>query len=135
MRKVRDFFRQPHARGKGRVAEDRAVAWLKHRGYRIVARNVENAGGELDLVARDGDTLCFVEIKARADAAFGGAVAAVDWKKRRKLVRAARAFLAKHPWDGPCRFDVVGLDLSESPETGERGPSVTLLKNAFQADE
>ena len=135
MPKLRDFFSQPHARGKGRVGEDRAVAWLRGRGYRIVARNVENAGGELDVVARDGDTLCFVEIKTRADATFGGAVAAVDWRKRRKLITAARAFLAKHPWDGPCRFDVVGLDLSESPETGERGPRITLLKNAFQAGE
>jgi putative endonuclease len=135
MVKLRDFFSQPHTRAKGRVGEDRAVAWLKGRGYRIVARNVTNAGGEIDVVARDGDTLCFVEIKARADAAFGGAVGAVDWKKRQRLERAARAFLAKHPWDGPCRFDVVGIDLSESPETGERGSSVTLLKNAFLAGE
>lgn len=135
MSKLRDFFSQPHTRAKGAVGEDRVVGWLRRQGYRIVARNVTNAGGELDVVARDGDTLCFVEIKARADAAFGGAVSAVDWKKRQKLEKAARAYLAKHPWDGPCRFDVVGLDLSGSPEAGERGPRVTLLKNAFQAGE
>lgn len=128
---IRRFLRQPHARAKGAVGEDRAVAWLRGRGYRVLARNVRNAGGELDLVAQDGDTLCFVEIKARASTAFGGAVAAVDWKKRGKLVRAARAYLSREPWDGPCRFDVLAIDLA--PEGDE--PRFTLLQNAFQAED
>ena len=128
------FFRQPHAVGKGRVAEDRAVAWLRRRGYRPVARNVRNAGGELDLVAEDGDTLCFVEVKARGQNAFGGAVVAVDWKKRRRLIRAARAFLAVHPWDGPCRFDVLAMDLEGGAGDGD-GARFTLLKDAFQVEE
>lgn len=128
------FFRQPHAVGKGRVAEDRAVAWLRRRGYRPVARNVRNAGGELDLVAEDGDTLCFVEVKARAENAFGGAVAAVDWDKRRRLIRAARAFLAAHPWDGPCRFDVLAMDLGPGAEDSD-GARFTLLTDAFQVEE
>ena len=129
MGKLRSFFRQPHTRAKGRVGEDRAVSWLRRQGYRIIARNVENAGGELDVVARDGDTLCFVEIKARSNPSFGGAVAAVDRDKRRRLVKAARAYLTRHPWEGPCRFDVVAVDLSED------GQEITLYRNAFQAGE
>jgi putative endonuclease len=128
---IRRFLRQPHARAKGAVGEDRAVAWLRGRGYRVLARNVRNAGGELDVVAQDGDTLCFVEIKARTSPAFGGAVAAVDRTKRGKLVRAARAYLSREPWDGPCRFDVLAIDLA--PEADE--PRFTLLRNAFQAEE
>ena len=128
---IRRFLRQPHNRAKGALAEDRAVGWLRRRGYRVLERNVRNAGGELDLVARDGDTLCFVEIKARAGALFGGAVAAVDRKKRGKLARAAGAYLARHPWEGPCRFDVLAIDLAaESDE-----PRFTLIRNAFQVEE
>lgn len=128
---LRRFRSQPHNRAKGAVAEERAVRWLRKRGYRVLARNVRNAGGELDLVAQDGDTLCFIEIKARTSAAFGGAVAAVDWTKRGKLVRAARAYLSREPWEGPCRFDVLAIDLA--PEGDE--PRFTLLRNAFQAEE
>lgn len=129
----RRFRAQPNPRAKGRLAEDRAVAWLRRQGYRVVARNVENAGGELDLVACDGDTLCFVEIRARTSRAFGGAVVSVDWKKRRKLARAARAYLARHPHDGPCRFDVLGLDAQAEGDAGR--PRFTLLRNAFQVEE
>lgn len=129
----RRFRAQPNPRAKGRLAEDRAVAWLRRRGYRVVARNVENAGGELDLVARDGDTLCFVEIRARTSRAFGGAIASVDREKRRKLVRAARAFLASNPYEGPCRFDVLGLDAAGEGEAEE--PRFTLLRDAFQVEE
>lgn len=131
-RREEGFFRQPHAVGKGRVAEERAVAWLRRRGYSPRARNVRNAGGELDLVAHDGDTLCFVEIKARARNAFGGAVAAVDRDKRRRLIRAARAFLAAHPWDGPCRFDVLAMDLEDGAGDEAR---FTLLRDAFQVED
>jgi len=129
----RRFRAQPNPRAKGRLAEDRAVAWLKRRGYRVVARNVENAGGELDLVARDGDTLCFVEIRARTGQAFGGAVGSVDREKRRKLVRAARAYLAKHPFEGPCRFDVLGLDAVGEGDAA--APRFTLLQDAFKVEE
>ncbi len=131
---IRRFLRQPHTRAKGAVGEDRAVAWLRGRGYRVLERNVRNTGGELDVVAREGDTLCFVEVKARltrSGSRFGGGVAAVDWKKRGKLVRAARVYLSRNPWEGPCRFDVLAIDLA--PESDE--PRFTLLRNAFQAEE
>jgi len=128
---IRRFLRQPHNRAKGALAEDRAVGWLRRRGYRVLDRNVRNAGGELDLVAREGDTLCFVEIKARGTTVFGGAVAAVDRQKRGKLARAARAYLARHPWEGPCRFDVLAIDLA--PESDQ--PRFTLIRNAFQVEE
>jgi putative endonuclease len=132
MSRFRDFLRQPHTRAKGRVAEEQAVRWLRKRGYRIVARNVTHAGAELDVVATDGEVLCFVEIKARAGRGFGGAVAAVDRKKRMRLEKGARAYLAKRPWDGPVRFDVVGVEM-----VGEGGdePTFTVLRNAFQAGE
>jgi putative endonuclease len=103
-----------HARG--RAAEQAAVAWLATQGYEIVERNVVNHAGEIDLIARDrGGVLCFVEVKARATAAFGPAIAAVGPAKRRRLSRAAALHLAIRGLHlTPCRFDVLGLDWTGS---------------------
>lgn len=104
------------------------MRWLRQQGYRVVERNVRTGAGEIDLVARDGDVLCFVEIKARAGGGFGPAVSAVGAAKRRRLVRAARLWLARHPSEAPCRFDVLGLD-----GDGRGGWEYTLLRGAFEA--
>jgi putative endonuclease len=102
--------RSTHARG--RAAEDAAVRWLEAEGYSILERNVVNQAGEIDLIARDGGgVLCFVEVKARASAVFGPAIAAVGPAKRRRLSRAAALHLATRGLHlTPCRFDVLGLD-------------------------
>jgi putative endonuclease len=95
---------------------------------RIVARNVRTKVGELDFVALDGETLCFIEIKARASAEYGRAIEAVGPQKQRRLAKAALLFLAKNRSQRPCRFDVLGLD------RGRDGAwSFTLVKNAFEA--
>lgn len=121
-----DFRDQPHARARGRVGEDDAVRWLVGQGYRVLERNVSNHAGEIDLVAWEGETLCFLEIKARATNAYGPAIAAVDARKQRKISRAAALFLAhRRLHDRPCRFDVLGLD--GTPE----GWRYTLVRNAF----
>lgn len=121
------FNEQPHNRGRGKVGEDDAVHWLESQGYRVVERNVVNHAGEIDLVARDGEYLCFVEIKARASGAFGPAIASVDLRKQRRISRAAALYLAiKNHRDTPCRFDVIGLDRSASS-----GWRYTLVRDAF----
>lgn len=123
-----DRFRsEGHTAGRGRVGEDDAVRWLEGRGYRVVERNARTPAGEIDLVARDGDTLCFVEIKARSDDGYGPAIEAVGRRKQRRLVRVARLWLADHPTDAPCRFDVLGLD-----GDGEGGWEYTLVRDAFR---
>jgi putative endonuclease len=94
----------------GRRGEDLAAAFLSAKGLAIVERNFRAKVGEIDIVARDGEELVFVEVRARAGRGFGGAAASVDAGKRRRLVRAARVWLAARGWDGPCRFDVVTLD-------------------------
>lgn len=122
-----DFRRQPHTRAQGRLGEDEGVRWLEGEGYRIAERNAVNKAGEIDVVAYDGDVLCFIEIKARATRDYGAAIEAVTPRKQRRLVRAASLYLALHAIDGPCRFDVLGMDL------GADGWSFTLVKDAFAA--
>ena len=120
------FQDQPHKRSKGKYGEEEAVRWLLAQGYKIVERNVVNKCGEIDVVAREGETLCFVEIKSRSTDAFGPAIAAVDARKQRRISRAAALYIAfKRLHNAPCRFDVLGLDW----EGG--GWRYTLIRNAF----
>ena len=94
----------------GGQGEQAAAKLLEQRGYRILDRNVRTKLGELDLVARDGGTICFVEVKARRSAAFGLPQEAVTRQKQRHLVRMAQWYLkAKQLTGVSARFDVVAL--------------------------
>jgi putative endonuclease len=115
--------------GAGRRAEKAAEKWLEAEGYRIVDRNVRNGGGELDLVAEEGDTLCFIEVKSRRSTDYGRAVATVGRDKRRRIVRAASLYVAMlRAGERPIRFDVLGM------EGGEGRWRFDLVRGAFQAD-
>ena len=125
-----DWDSQPHARARGRAGEDRACAFLAARGYRVLERNVSTPAGEIDVVAEDGDTLCFVEVKARADSAHGSAVAFVGPAKQRRLARCCALYLAtRGVRDRPIRFDVLGLERENGAWRCE------LVRGAFEATE
>jgi putative endonuclease len=94
----------------GTQAEDLAAAFLAERGLAIVARNFRRRCGELDIVARDGDTLVFVEVRLRRSARFGGAAESITAAKRARLCAAAGLYLARLAHTPPCRFDAVLLD-------------------------
>jgi len=100
---------QPRRRAErwGRTAETLCSVLLRLKGYRIVGRRVRTAVGEIDLVARRGQTLAIIEVKARADAAAG--LTAVSAHQRHRIERAAEAFLAVRPQHGHLhlRFDVM----------------------------
>ena len=104
----------------GDRAETLALEHLLRHGLALVSRNYRVArgprarGGEIDLILRERDgTLVFVEVRSRADATFGGALASVTAAKRQRLVLAARHYLAGLARLPPCRFDVVAIDGSE----------------------
>lgn len=94
----------------GRDAENRAETVLVRQGLQPLARNYRCRGGEIDLVMRDGACLVFVEVRYRSREDYGGALASIDRRKQRRLILAAQHYLAHSRWDGPCRFDVIGLD-------------------------
>jgi putative endonuclease len=95
---------------RGKAGEDAAAAYLESLGFRILRRNLRGPGGEIDIVAREGSTLVFVEVKARQTASFGGAIAAVDWRKRRRIRSLAADFLQFMEDKPKVRFDVLAID-------------------------
>ena len=110
----------------GKTGEDLAVQELERRGYAIVARRYRQRGGELDIIARDGPTLVFVEVKARQDHAFGDAAESVGFFKRRRISRLAQEYVSSHRLtECPCRFDVVSIHVDEGP------PVIEVFQNAF----
>lgn len=96
----------------GRLAEDLAAAHLQGLGWTVLERNWRRRAGELDLVARDGAALVFVEVRSRKAHSRGGSPEeSVGWDKRRRLRLLAELYLQEHPWNGPCRIDVVAVVL------------------------
>ena len=97
------------AQQSGDAGERAAERLLVQHGLRIVARNYRTRMGEIDLIARDGDVLVFVEVRLRADDRFGGAAASIGAAKQRRLAAAASHYLARLGRAPRCRFDVVTL--------------------------
>ncbi|HEY8739236.1 MAG TPA: YraN family protein [Candidatus Dormibacteraeota bacterium] len=99
----------------GTAAEAAAARFLESAGMRIVDLDVRLPGGQVDVVALDGDCLVIVEVKARSSHAFGFPAEAVDWRKRRRLFRLALEYRGLHPALGrDLRVDVVGVDLDSA---------------------
>jgi putative endonuclease len=112
----------------GKTGEDLACRELERRGYAILARRYRGRSGELDIIARDGPTIVFVEVKARETCAFGAPADAVTPVKRRRIVRLALNYLMRHHLTAAsCRFDVVAITFDAAP------PRVELFQNAFDA--
>ena len=113
----------------GQRGEALAARFLRRRGYRVVARGDRHKLGELDIVAVDGRTVVFVEVKTRSTDEHGHPSDAVTPDKQRRLTRLALAFLKRHGLlETPARFDVVAITW---PEHGR--PKIEHLKNAFDA--
>ena len=110
----------------GEIGENLACDELRRRGYAILARRYRLRTGEIDIVARDGPTTVFVEVKARDSADFGGGAESVTMRKRRRLAHVALDYLARHHLiDRPCRFDVVAIAVNQT------GPDIEVFQNAF----
>ena len=108
---------------RGDAAENLAAEFLQRAGLTLVARNFRCRLGEIDLIARDGKTLVFVEVRMRSSDRFGGAAASITAAKRKKLLRTARYYLAGVARPPACRFDALLVN--------GRDNSIEWLKNAF----
>lgn len=117
-------------KNRGDRGEERAAEFLQARGYRILERNYRCPLGEMDLIARDGATVVFVEVKMRTSERFGPPQAAIVPSKQKRMTAIALYYLKGKGWlTAPARFDVAAVNLVEGRET------VTLFRNAFDAAE
>lgn len=112
---------------RGLAAEERAAQYLSAAGLAVLQRNYRCRMGELDLVARQHNTLVIAEVRLRSNTRYGGAAASITWSKRRRIVRATRHLLARYPSLQKCavRFDAVLID--------GNGESIEWIKGAFDA--
>jgi putative endonuclease len=112
----------------GKRGEELACAKLRRLGYRIVDRRFRTRCGEIDIVARDGNVLVFVEVKARSTRSFGHPLESLTWQKRHRLSRLAACYLfAKRMSEVACRFDVVAVTAAGSGRF-----RVEVVKSAFE---
>lgn len=102
----------------GERAEALAAAHLARQGLAIVERNFRTRFGEIDIIAREGNVLVFVEVRLRGTAAYGGAIESITARKRARLVAAANGYLARLGREPPCRFDAIVMR-SLDPDTIE----------------
>ena len=108
-------------------AESLAAAFLRQEGFQILQQNFRSHRGEIDLIALEDRTLCFVEVRYRGQDSYGHPSSTISRLKQQRIARTASVFLATR-WAGPacaCRFDVVTI-------LGREPPEITLLRNAFE---
>lgn len=112
----------------GKTGEDTAEQYIKGKGYRILERNFRLKMGEIDLIALDGNTVVFVEVKTRRGDGYGAPAEAVTRRKQDQIVRTAMAYLAKKKLrDVACRFDVIGISMHGG------SPEIEHIRSAFDA--
>ena len=112
-----------NTRKTGQYYEGKAATYLRQQGYRIIEQNYRCRSGEIDIIALHETYLVFVEVKYRATESSGDAMAAVDWKKQKKICRVAKWYMMERRYgdETKCRFDVVGI----------QPPLMQVYQNAF----
>ncbi len=115
----------------GKKGEDEAVKFLQKQGYKIIQRNYKNKLGEIDIIAKDGKTLCFIEVKTRTNLNFGYPQEAITQQKQKKLNRVALSYLKQYNLlNFPARFDIASVMFTNQNKT-----EIEIIKDAFSVGE
>ena len=116
----------------GKIGEEEASKFLGKKGCKVIERNLRNRFGEIDLIAKDGKTVVFVEVKTRTNLSFGLPKDAVDFKKKRHMIAASLDYLSKNPhlMECPARFDCIGVEFLEGGKF-----RIEHIENAFEVEE
>ncbi len=112
----------------GSEGESLALRFLKRKGYTILARNYQTRIGEIDIIAKDGETVVFIEVKTRSSDTFAAPFESVNVTKRMKMRNVASLFLKKHSPELPARFDVISVT-----RNGKGQVSIHHIRDAFEA--
>ena len=122
------FARRTARQALGERSEQLAVRWLQDQGYRLCERNVRFPVGEIDIVAQEGDTLCFVEVRSTSSLAWGGPLVTITPQKQQRLIRAGQWYLQRlRRIPEHVRFDVVSVEWNDAA-----APRVELIRGAFE---
>ena len=122
--------KRPNTSKKGAHFEDVAVSYLKKQGLEIIDRNVHMRFAEIDIIAKEGDILCFVEVRGKKSSRYGLPEATIDLRKKTKIIKAASAYLQRlYPSIPVCRFDVVSV------ENDDNTSKVNYFRNAFSLND
>ena len=114
----------------GKEGEEAAVDFLEKQGYKILERNFKNKLGEIDVVARDKKTLCFIEVKTRTSLKFGYPQEAVTKSKQKQLNKVALSYLKQYNLiDNPARFDIISVIIDQNKT------DIVIIKDAFPSSE
>ena len=114
----------------GRMGEDAAVLYLKKQGYKILEQNYRTKSGEIDIIAKDGEDLVFVEVKTRSSEQFGTPAEAVTYYKKQSMVNSAKWYIAKYPTELNIRFDIVEV-FGTFDGSGFECEKINHIKQAF----
>ena len=109
----------------GERGEGLAIKFLKKKGYKIIEQNYKTPLGEIDIIAKDKDTIVFIEVKARESLSYGLPFESVNITKRRKIANVALLYLKRFKQTPPCRFDVISIYYENDI------PQFELIKDAF----
>ena len=119
-------------RTAGILGEDEAVRVLKKMGYKIIERNFTVRGGEIDIIAKEGEYTCFVEVRMRKSNSYGTPAETIDIRKQQRIIRAAQLYAMKNAiYDSPMRFDVVLIN-ADSSGGKLKNKSVEVIQDAFR---
>jgi putative endonuclease len=111
----------------GSKGESLAAQFLRKQGYSIIAHNYKTRIGEIDIIAKDGETIVFVEVKTRSDDMFCEPYESVNTAKRQKIKNVASLYLQKQKKEYPARFDVISITYQED---GQK--SIRHIRDAFE---
>lgn len=110
----------------GKKGEDLAVALCRKKGYNIIERNFCTPFGEIDIIARHGNIVVFIEVKARTDDSYGAPFEAVTARKREKITKVAMSYMKRFREEVPARFDVISISMKSG------NPDLVYIQDAFE---
>lgn len=113
----------------GKSGEESAINFLKRKGYKIIQSNYKSKLGEVDIIAKDKNTICFIEVKTRFSLEKGLPQESITKNKQHQITKAALSFLRKNNlWDSPARFDVISVFKTDSED------KIELIEDAFELE-